>query len=675
MAKMIRIACAAAPCMALTLLAACGGSSTDDVSATAGPGGSIVPTFVKVDKGASTTFTVTPNTGYTISGVTGCGGTLSGNTYTTGAITGGCNVAATFVAQYTVTATGQTGGTISPSTATVNAGGTTTFTVTPGTGFITASVTGCGGSLSGTTYTTGAISGSCIVTASFLAQYKVTASAGAGGTISPSSATVNARGTTTFNVLPGNGYAISGVTGCGGTLSGNTYTTGTINADCSVMASFAAALTWVGGSTTGGVSGLYGTQDVAAAANVPGARNGAMGWTDSSGNLWLFGGFGLDATGTSGPLGDLWKYSPSSGEWTWIGGSNAANTKGMYGVEGTAAASNAPGARGNASSWMDSSGNLWVFGGRGDDATGTLGELNDLWKYSASSGEWTWIGGSNTANAPGVYGAKGIAAAGNVPGARRTAATWMDSGGNVWLFGGQNESAGTLGYLSDLWEYTPASGQWTWIGGSNTADINGVYGTQGVPASTNLPGARYAAVTWVDASGNAWLYGGYGYDSAGTLGYLNDLWEYSPSISEWTWVGGSDIANPTGVYGTQGVTASTNVPGARSGAVSWKDANGKLWLLGGHGYDSRAALGELNDLWAYSPSSGEWTWVGGSNTANASGIYGSEGTTAATSLPGGRDGASAWTDSKGNLWLFGGYGYDSNGTLGNMNDLWEYPIQ
>ena len=35
----------------------------------------------------------------------------------------------------------------------------------------------------------------------------------------------------------------------------------------------------------------------------------------------------------------------------------------------------------------------------------------------------------------------------------------------------------------------------------------------GVPASTNIPGARKGAVTWVDGVGNFWLFGGCGYDS------------------------------------------------------------------------------------------------------------------------------------------------------------------
>jgi hypothetical protein len=55
-----------------------------------------------------------------------------------------------------------------------------------------------------------------------------------------------------------------------------------------------------------------------AAGNIPGARSGAVSWTDKTGNLWLYGGDGLDAAGTQGTLNDLWEFSPSTGEWTWM---------------------------------------------------------------------------------------------------------------------------------------------------------------------------------------------------------------------------------------------------------------------------------------------------------------------------------------------------------------------
>ena len=57
-------------------------------------------------------------------------------------------------------------------------------------------------------------------------------------------------------------------------------------------------------------SGFYGTKGTADAANVPGAREGYISWTDAGGDLWLFGGWGLDSAGAWGDLNDLWRYEP-----------------------------------------------------------------------------------------------------------------------------------------------------------------------------------------------------------------------------------------------------------------------------------------------------------------------------------------------------------------------------
>src|SRR5208282_5598722 len=116
--------------------------------------------------------------------------------------------------------------------------------------------------------------------------------------------------------------------------------------------------------------------------------------------------------------------------------------------------------------------------------------------------------------------------------------------------------------------------------------------------------------------------------------------------------------------------SASNVPAGRQSATSWTDSAGKFWLFGGYGYDSTGGAGYLNDLWQYSPSSGQWTWISGGNADNASGVYGTQGTAAASNVPGGRYSGSSWIDSSGNLLLFGGYGYGSTGGLGALNDLW-----
>jgi hypothetical protein len=95
----------------------------------------------------------------------------------------------------------------------------------------------------------------------------------------------------------------------------------------------------------------------------------------------------------------------------------------------------------------------------------------------------------------------------------------------------------------------------------------GVYGTLGVPAAANVPGAREEAMGWADSSGNLWLFGGWGYDSAKTFGILNDFWKFNPTTKQWSWMRGSSTvpnANDTcqpGIYGTQGVASTANVPG------------------------------------------------------------------------------------------------------------------
>jgi hypothetical protein len=127
-----------------------------------------------------------------------------------------------------------------------------------------------------------------------------------------------------------------------------------------------------------------------------------------------------------------------------------------------------------------------------------------------------------------------------------------------------------------LWKYNPNGGTWTWVGGSNVVNALGVYGTHGTAAAGNIPGARSGAVSWIDSAGNFWLFGGYGYGSVSGVDYLNDLWMYSPSAGTWTWVNGSNVVDAGAVYGTSGVPASGDAPGARSEGVSWVDPAGNL---------------------------------------------------------------------------------------------------
>ena len=448
---------------------------------------------------------------------------------------------------------------------------------------------------------------------------------------------------------------------------------------------------WWNGSSSIGASAVYGTQGVASHANTPGARSNSVTWVDQAGNLWLFGGNLYHfVSGTTDFYNDLWEYSPTSHEWTWRGGSQDADAAGVYGTQGKPAAGNWPGGRAGGVAWVDSAGTLWLFGGFGYDSQGNANGLNDVWKYTQGSGQWTWVSGSSTnsfttTTCPTVYGTKGMAAASNNPGPREDSAATVDGSGRLWLFGGEGcDPSGNSGALSDLWRFDPNSSQWTWLGGPQTAGVFGVYGTRGVAAASNQPGARTQATAWFDKNGDFWLFGGSGGDGSGAVGYLNDLWQYEPNTGNWTWLsgssvtGGSSLYGTPGVYGTQGIAAPGNVPGARALATSWIDAAGQLWLLGGNGYDSTGYLYYENDLWVYQPSLGEWTWIGGYNdTSTAGGVYGTQGVAAPGNLPGVRDSAASWRESSGAVWLFGGAGVDAlqpDGSydVGFLNDLWQY---
>ena len=48
--------------------------------------------------------------------------------------------------------------------------------------------------------------------------------------------------------------------------------------------------------------------------------------------------------------------------------------------------------------------------------------------------------------------------------------------GNFWLFGGYGYYKSPSEFLNDLRRYDPATGEWTWMAGSDTVGQTGIYG-------------------------------------------------------------------------------------------------------------------------------------------------------------------------------------------------------
>lgn len=102
----------------------------------------------------------------------------------------------------------------------------------------------------------GANGGSTASCATNNQSWTVTPSAGSGGTISPNTPiNVNNSNTAQFSIVPSTGYHIVTVTGCGGTRTGNLYTTGNIIAACTVTATFAADSTSIQNGVCGASNG------------------------------------------------------------------------------------------------------------------------------------------------------------------------------------------------------------------------------------------------------------------------------------------------------------------------------------------------------------------------------------------------------------------------------------
>ncbi len=359
--------------------------------------------------------------------------------------------------------------------------------------------------------------------------------------------------------------------------------------------------TWIRGANFINQNGQYGTKGVSSPTNEPGAREFPTFWKDNSGNFWIFGGDGWDAFGTWGRLNDLWKYNLATNEWTWVSGTNLANQNGTYGSITVFAPANIPGGRHGGAAWTDASNNFWVYAGYGYPASGPDGHLNDLWKYDPITNQWACMKGSAAINKYGNYSPKAVSSPTNVPGGREFPAMWKDPAGKVWIFGGGGWpiSTSSVGHLNDLWFYDMTTNNWTFQSGTNLGNQLGVNGTIGVPSPTNNPGGRYSSVSVFDNFGNLWLFAGIGLPGTSGIGELNELWRYTPSTDEWTWMKGSSAVNVNGTYGTMGVSAPANTPGSRYYNIGWKDLNGDMCAFGSFGYASIGTLTQLNDLWKF----------------------------------------------------------------------------
>ncbi len=307
-----------------------------------------------------------------------------------------------------------------------------------------------------------------------------------------------------------------------------------------------------------------------------------------------------------------------SGQWTWMHGPDSAGNDGKYGVLGIPADSNLPPARYQAAYWRDKQGNFWMFGGV-TWQSGPYVEQNDMWKYSTTTNQWTWMSGPQfNGDVNGEYGLKGIPSTLNYPSVRGWGVNcWTDTTGMLWLYGGYgSDSAGARGDLSDLWKFNPYTLEWTWINGASTIYNRTKYGAIGMYTDSTQPGSlQEVKSSWVSLIDNTFYtfggkhfnYGAYNFETS------NDMWQYDATINQWRWLKGDTANTKFGNYGVRGLEASTNMPPGRASYTKWQDATGNFYIFGGARFYDTA---NLNDTWRYNPLTNNWTWVNGSSIKN-----------------------------------------------------------
>jgi hypothetical protein len=338
---------------------------------------------------------------------------------------------------------------------------------------------------------------------------------------------------------------------------------------------------WVKGPDAPNFTGSYGVQGVEHPDNMPPARGfGAAAWTDTTGNLWLYGGYAYINDDQN--YADLWRLNPTTENWTWVNGSQQYGLAPIYGIQGVPDPANHPGSRNEMiATWTDLENNLWLFGGQAFDNGAAI--AGDLWRYSIAENMWTWMKGPSSFGNPGNYGVQGAEDPLNEPGSRWAATTWTDKAGDLWLFGGRRTN-NWYDNLNDLWRYRISTNNWTWMNGApGTVSDIGAMGDLCEEDIQFSPSGRFeCSAHWTDNHGDLWLWGGRTGALVQSESFLNDLWKYDVETNTWAIIGPEQPADAHGYFGQKGVPDPCNRPYGAMGNMGWyREETNSVYLFGG----------------------------------------------------------------------------------------------
>ncbi len=230
--------------------------------------------------------------------------------------------------------------------------------------------------------------------------------------------------------------------------------------------------------------------------------------------------------------------------------------------------------------------------------------LSDFWKYDPSADTWSQIA--------------------DIPGSVRRNAIAFTIGNFGYVGTGMDSvvaSAPGSQTLADFWQFDPAANSWT-----QKADYPGSFGS----------GVYFATGFSIDSKG--YLCGG----KMGPNFYSNQLWEYKPSLDQWTQLpnfpGGLRYQLASFTVGFKAYVgfgtdqdiyrkdlwefdATTNQWTAKADFPASERASASTFTIGQRGFVTLGANGGLlDDLWQYNPFTDSWAikaTYGGSPRKNA----------------------------------------------------------
>jgi hypothetical protein len=294
---------------------------------------------------------------------------------------------------------------------------------------------------------------------------------------------------------------------------------------------------------------LYGTQYQGTNVTNPGLRSRSITFMDSTGGLWLYGGV------ISGVfMSDWWKYEEVNDVWIWYGGTLGSNILRSIPTD--------PGHRsGSSFSFSHRTNRLYFYSGH-TNVTGL--NAADLWSYDPSTRSFTW----ETDIFPG----------GDQEGTSGSCMGIDETQGVIYVYGGQSittRKSDTNSFFS--YDYDDRK---TVIIMPKSYSGAPVQGALGVFNSTYNPGSRFGHSCWFDGT-IFYIFGG-----ESVNGYLNDVWAYDTTKSQWAWVGGGGSMILLNKYLFQ-----FDMAASRSQQITFRDQNNDFWF----GYGAGAT--SLGDMW------------------------------------------------------------------------------